>query len=472
MKGAKSALGSRGSFRSPAPAKTGWWPLTAIGLAVFMLMLDATVVTVALPDMAQDLHADLTDLQWVMNAYTLAMSGLQLTSGSLADRLGRRRLFLVGVALFAVASLACGLATTAAVLIGARIVQGLAGALMFATTLALIGQCYTGRNRGVAFGVRGTIAGVAVVLGPLLGGALVAWLNWRWIFLVNLPVAVVTLALGWSKLPRREVLEKRRRMDIGGPVTLAATLTLLMFALLRGTDDGWSSTRIMLLFSGAAVSFVAFLLIERAHREPMLDLSLFRIPSFTGTQIGSFAVQGSIFALFVYLSLYFQSVLGYSAMRAGLCFLAVVVPILIAGPLVGQFMDKLPRRLLVTGSLLLLGTGLVVMHGITPTSDWKDVAPGMAMAGFACGIALPTLGSLAVELTDERRLGMASGVNNTVLQIGFAMGIAAYGAVLARYGTSRTDFIDGLDQLFLLAAAVAYGGALFTFLLIRPRPRR
>jgi EmrB/QacA subfamily drug resistance transporter len=437
-----------------------------------MLILDATVVTVALPDMAEDLHAGLTDLQWVMNAYTLAMSGLQLTSGSLADRLGRRRVFLVGVALFAVASLACGLATTAAVLIGARIVQGLAGALMFATTLALIGQCYTGRNRGVAFGVRGTIAGVAVVLGPLLGGALVAWLNWRWIFLVNLPVAVFTLALGWSKLPRREVLEKRRRVDIGGPVTLAATLTLLMSALLRGTDDGWSSTRIMVLFSGAAVSFVVFLLLEHAHREPMLDLSLFRIPAFTGTQIGSFAVQGSIFALFVYLSLYFQDILGYSAMRAGLCFLAVVVPILIAGPLVGQFMDKLPRRVLVAGSLLLLGTGLVVMHGIAPGSDGKDVAPGMALAGFACGIALPALGSLAVELTDERRLGMASGVNNTVLQIGFAMGIAVYGAVFARYGDGRAGFIDGLNHLFLLAAAVAYASALITFLLIRPRPGR
>jgi EmrB/QacA subfamily drug resistance transporter len=447
----------------------GWWPLVAIVLAVSMLMLDATVVTVALPDMQRDLGASLTDLQWVMNAYTLAMAAFQLTAGSLADRLGRRRMFTIGVALFAVSSLVCGLAPSAGMLITARVVQGLAGAVMFATTLALIAQCYQGRARGIAFGVRGTVAGVAVVAGPLVGGALVASLNWRWIFLVNLPVAALTLAIAWRRLPRREELHRGRRLDTGGPVILAATLVLLVFALLRGNDDGWASTRVLLMFATAAVGLIAFLILEHRHPNPMLDLTLFRGRTFVGTQLGSLTVQGSLFALFVYLSLYFQDHLGYSALQAGLSFLPVVAPILVAGALAGAFMDRLPARMLVAGGLALLSIGLVLMHGLTPDSNWVHLTVGMVMAGFACGIILPVLGSLAVDVADQRRLGMASGVNNTVLQIGFAVGIAVYGAVLGHQAPTNQGFVTGLNQLFLIAAAVAALGALLTLTLIRGR---
>ncbi|WP_433137561.1 MFS transporter [Actinomadura nitritigenes] len=456
----------------PAPAivrhhdrKSGWWPLAAIVAAVFMLMLDATVVTVAVPGMRHDLHADLGDLQWVVNAYTMAMAAFQLTAGAFADRWGRRRSFLAGVALFAAASLACGLAPTAATLIAARAVQGLAGALMFATTLALIAQCYTGQARGVAFGVRGTAAGLAVVLGPVVGGALVSGLGWRWVFLVNVPVGAVTLAMGARALPREETPRARRRIDLAGPCLLAVSLSLLVFGLLRVQDHGWGSAETALVFCASAASLAAFLAVESRLADPMLDLPIFRDRAFSGTQIGSFAVQASVFALLIYVSLWFQDQLGFSALKTGLCFLPLVVPILVAGPIAGAVMDRLPKGLLVTGSLTLLALAILLMHGLTPGSSWTHLAPGMALAGLACGIALPTLGGLAVDVADRSRLGMASGVNNTVMQVGSAVGIAVYGAVLSRHRV----FTEGLDALFVTAAAVALCGAVLTAVLLGRR---
>jgi EmrB/QacA subfamily drug resistance transporter len=462
--------GTRAAAGGP-PA--GWWPLAAIVLAVFMLMLDATVVTVAIPDMRRDLHAGLGGLEWVLNAYTLAMAAFQLTAGSLADRLGRRRTFLAGVLVFAVSSLACGLAPTMPVLIAARVVQGLAGAAMFATTLALIAQCYQGQARGIAFGIRGTAAGTAVVLGPVVGGVLVSALSWRWVFLVNLPVAAVTAVIGWRRLPRAERLNRGQRLDLGGPVLLAATLVLLIFALLRAEGDGWASAPVVAMFAGSAAALAAFLLAERHHPGPMLDIRLFRDPSFTGTQAGSFTIQASIFALLVYLSLFFQDHLRYSALRTGLCFLLLVVPILLAGPAAGALMDRLPRRYLVAGALTALAAGIAFMDGLEPRSTWTHLAAGLIVAGLACGTALPVLGSLAVEVADQRHLGMAAGVNNTMLQVGSAAGIAVYGAILGPAAATSPGLASGLNHLFVIAAIVAACGAVLTFTLIRtPRPAR
>lgn len=449
-----------------ALATAGWWPMAAIVLAVFMLMLDATVVTVAIPEMRRDLHASLSGLEWVLNGYTLAMAAFQLTAGSLADRIGRRRVFLAGVLAFTAASAACGLAPDAPVLIAARVVQGLAGAAMFATTLALIAQCYQGRARGIAFGIRGAVAGIAVVLGPVIGGALVSELSWRWVFWLNLPVAVVTAVLGWRYLPPTGHLRRGRRPDLGGPVLLAAALTLLLFALLRSQDDGWASVPVAVLFAGAAAALGAFLLAELRHTDPVLDARLFRDPSFTGTQAGSFAVQASIFALLVYLSLFFQDQLGYLALRTGLCFLLLVVPIMLAGAVAGAVMDRFPRRYLAAGALAALAMGIALMYGLTPRSTWTHLAAGLIVAGLACGTALPVLGSLAVEVADQRQLGMAAGINNTVLQVGATAGIAVYGAILGPAATSP-GLASGLNHLFVIAAIVAACGAAATFTMIK-----
>jgi EmrB/QacA subfamily drug resistance transporter len=448
-----------------APA-AGWWPMAAIVLGVFMLMLDATVVTVAIPDMRRDLHAGLGSLEWVLNAYTLAMAAFQLTAGSLADRIGRRRTFLAGVLVFAVSSAACGLAPDAPALIAARVVQGLAGAAMFATTLALIAQCYQGQARGIAFGIRGSAAGIAVVLGPVIGGVLVSELSWRWVFWVNLPVAAVTAVLGWRHLPRAGRLHRGQRPDLGGPVLLAAALALLIIALLRGQDDGWASMSVAAMFAGSAIALGAFLLAEQRHPGPMLDARLFRDPTFTGTQAGSFAVQASIFALLVYLSLFLQDHLGYSALRTGLCFLLLVVPIMLAGAVAGAVMDRLPRRYLAAGALASLTAGIALMYGLTPHSTWTHLAAGLIVAGLASGTALPVLGSLAVDVADQRHLGMAAGINNTMLQVGSTTGIAVYGAILGPAAAS-SGLATGLNRVFIIAATVAACGAVLTFTLIR-----
>lgn len=449
------------STQRPTSQQASWLPLVAIVLAVFMLMLDATVVTVALPAVARDLDGDITDLQWVMNAYTVAMAAVQLTAGALADRYGRRRLFLGAVVAFALASLACGVATTVTLLIAARVGQGLAGAVMFATTLALIGQSYTGAARGTAFAVRGTTAGIAVVLGPVVGGLLTDGLGWRWIFFVNLPIAVATMLIGRSKLSRHEALLRGRRIDIPGPILLATALVALVYALLSANDKGWTDPLILGCFTTAGLAFAAFLIVEARLAHPMVDLRMFAARRFVGTQLGSFTVQGSIFALFVYLSVYFQGQLGQSIIRAGLSFLPVVIPIMVAGAAVGAFLDRIPPRRTVGAGIALIGIGLLLMLGVSTHTGWSHLVAGMIVTGVGCGVALPALGSLAVSVPPPQ-VGVASGINNTALQLGFALGIAGYGAVLGTFPPTAAGFADGLNHLIAIGAATALVGAAAT----------
>ena len=446
--------------------KNGWLPLAGIVLAVFMLMLDATVVTVALPAMGRDLGGDLADLQWVINAYTIAMAAVQLTAGALADRYGRRRLFLIAVTGFAVASLACGLAPTVAVLVAARVAQGLAGAAIFATTLALIAQCYTGAARGTAFAVRGTTAGIAVVLGPVVGGVLTDSLGWRWIFFLNLPVAAAAILIGRAALPRRERLERGRRIDVAGPILWGTALVGIVYGLLGSTARGWTDPYVLGSLAVGAVTVVLFLVIERRLAAPMLDLRMFRSRRFVGTQIGSFTVQASIFGLLVYFSVYFQDQLGDSVIEAGLSFLPIVIPIMIAGAAVGPFLDRIPPRLTVGAALTLIGAGLLFMLGVTTHTGLDHLITGMILTGIGCGIGLPALGSLAVDVPPAQ-VGIASGVNNTALQFGLAVSIAVYGAVLGAFPPTAAGFADALNHLITIGAVTALAGAAVTAVLLR-----
>ncbi|GLZ80284.1 MFS transporter [Actinorhabdospora filicis] len=373
--------------------RTDWWPLTAICLAVFMLMLDATVTTVALPPIGDDLGADLGVLQWVVTSYVLTMALLQIPAGRLADRLGHRRAFLGGIALFAAASLACGLARSAAFLIAARAVQGFAGAVLFATTLALVAACYRGRARGTAFGIRGAVSGLAVVAGPVLGGVLVAGLSWRWAFWLNLPVAVVCAVLA-TRIP--DVPPSR-----GGRVPLTLRLS-------------------------------------------------------TGL-IGAFTVQAGAFALFAYVSVYFQDDLGWSPLKAGLAFLPAVVPIMLAGPVAGSLMDRAPVRLFVPTGLLVIAAGLVLSWGAGPRPAYSVLACGLIVAGLGAGAALPALAALGTKAPPES-LGAAAGVYNTVQQLGGALGIGLYGLIVPG---------PGLPVAFAIAAGVTAAGAAATAVLAR-----
>ena len=293
-----------------------WWTLIAVSTGVFMLLLDITIVNVALPDIQRAFHASLSDLQWTIDAYALTLAAFLLTAGSLADLFGRRRLFAVGLAVFTLGSLACGLADGALTLVLARAGQGVGGAIMFATSLALIAQAFRGRERALAFGLLGAITGVAVAIGPVLGGVLTSDLSWRWIFFVNLPIGVFALLVTLTRVEESRN-PAAKRPDIIGFLTFSTGLAALTFGLISSNDDGWASLTVAGSLAAAAVLLASFLVAERVQREPMFDLALLRVPTFGGGLAAALAVNGSLFALLTYLILYFQQVLGLSQPRPG-----------------------------------------------------------------------------------------------------------------------------------------------------------
>src|SRR4051794_1066140 len=309
-----------------------WRALVIVCVGIFMLLLDITVVNVALPDIQKELHASFTDLQWVVDAYALMLATTMLNAGTLGDLLGRKRVFIIGVGLFTVASALCGAATSPLFLNLARGAQGIGGAIMFAVSLAILSQEFQGRERGTAFGIWGATVGAAVAIGPLVGGVLTTWLGWRWIFFVNLPIGAACVAGAVRELHESRD-EEHGGFDVLGFATLSGGLFALVLGLLRGNDWGWSSGRVLALFAAAAVLLLAFVLVEWRQREPMLDLSLFRVPTFTGAQIAAFTMSAAMFSQFLYLTLYMQNVLGYSPIGAGIRFLPLSMLSFVTAPL-------------------------------------------------------------------------------------------------------------------------------------------
>ncbi|MGH9060937.1 MAG: DHA2 family efflux MFS transporter permease subunit, partial [Acidimicrobiales bacterium] len=350
MKEGTEGAAHQAPFRRPASSAGKWWPLAAVSVAIFMLLIDITVVNVALPDIQSQLHASFANLEWVINAYALTLAAFQLTSGSLGDRLGRKWLFVAGIVLFALASLGCGLAPTATALDALRAVQGVGGAVMYANTLALISDNYTGRDRATAFGVWGAVSGASVAVGPLIGGALTTGLSWRFIFFVNLPLAAIAIAISVTRLAADRP-DRSRRIDWTGLVTFSAALGLLIYALVEGNTRGWGSAEIIGLFAGAAVLLLVFAAQELRTDQPMLELRHFRRPGFTGAQVGAFAISATLYALLLYLTLYLQDVLGFSALGAGLRLLAISVLSFVAAPLAGRLTDRVAFRYLISVSL-------------------------------------------------------------------------------------------------------------------------
>ncbi len=414
-----------------------WWTLIAVCTAVFMLLLDITVVNVALPDIQQALHSSFTDLQWVIDAYSLTLAAFLLTAGVLGDIYGRRTIFVIGLAVFSVASLVCGLATTPLMLNLARAVQGVGGAIMFATSLALIANAFVGRDRGTAFGLYGAVIGGAVAVGPLIGGAITSGIGWRWIFFVNVPIGVLAILITLTKVAESRD-PRTRRIDWIGFVTFSASLFALVFALVRGNDLGWGSTTIVGLLVASGVLMVAFFVNESRSSDPMLELGLFRIPAFVGLSVAAFTLAASIFAMFLYLTLYIQDNLGYGPLAAGLRFLPMTLMTFFVAFFAGRLTVRVQSRLLlgvgmlvVTGSLLLMGT-------TDPDSTWTVLLPGFILGGIGIGIVNPVLASGAVSVVEPQRSGMASGANNTFRQVGIATGIAVLGAVFQSQIISHT----------------------------------
>ena len=491
-----------------------WWTLLAVCTGVFMLLLDITIVNVALPYIQQAFHASLSDLQWVIDAYALTLAAFLLTAGSVGDLVGRRLVFAVGIVVFTLGSVLCGVAQDPTFLALSRAFQGIGGAIMFATSLALLADAFPPQDRGVAFGVFGAVTGVAIAIGPVLGGALTSGLSWRWIFFVNVPIGVGALVV-----TLREVHESRApvasRPDWLGFVTFTLGLTALVYGLIRSHPDGWGSTTVTGSLIAAVVLIGLFLVIEMRSRAPMLDLHLLRVPTFNGGLIAAWAISASLFSLLTYIVLYLQNVLGSSAIDTGLRLLPMTGGIFVTAAVAGRLTGKVPTRMLIAPGFALIGIGLLLMRGITPSDAWTHLLPGLIVAGIGAGFVNVPLASTAVGVVEPARAGMASGINSTLRQVGIATGVAALGSILASQtdstvvahlghtplagqahslaasvsngsvlqaietvpthfrglaaGAARAGFVDGLNVVILIGAIISFAAAALTFVLIRQR---
>jgi EmrB/QacA subfamily drug resistance transporter len=420
-----------------------WWTLGAVCVATFMLLLDVTIVNVALPDIQKDLGSSFEDLQWVVDAYALTLAAFLLTAGSLADRLGRRRIFVAGLAIFSIASLLCGLSQSPTALNLARALQGVGGAAMFATSLALLAAAFTGRERGTALGIWGATTGASVAVGPLVGGVLVEHVSWQSIFYVNLPIGLAAIAVT-LRMVRESKDPDPAPVDVAGLLTFSAALFALVFALVRGNGEGWGSPLIVGLLVGAVVLLIAFVAIEQRLQHPMLDLSLFRKPTFVGVSLAAFALSGSMFAMFLYLTLFMQNILGYGPLDAGLRFLPTTILSFFAAALSGNLTERVPVRYLLSIGLGCVGIGLLLMSGLDKDSGWTALLPGFLLGGLGVGLTNPAIASTAVGVVEPRAAGMASGVNSTFRQVGIATGIAGLGAIFQ--GTVTHRIVDALPN--------------------------
>jgi EmrB/QacA subfamily drug resistance transporter len=437
--------------------------LAVVCLATAMLMLDIAVVNTALPKIAADLHSGLTGIQWIVDAYTVALAAVVLTAGSIADRVGRRLIFTLGMGLFTATSLACALASDIVVLDMARAVQGVAAAMMFASSLAVLVDAFpAGAGQAKAFAAYGATIGASFAFGPLVGGALTSGISWRAVFFVNIPLGIAALVASYVWL-RESCDPSPRAIDWIGQGTLTAGLFLLVLALLRGNDEGWGSTRIVAELVGATAFLALFVLTESRVAQPMLPLGLFRRPDFSAAQIAAFAISASFFAIFLYLTLYLQEVLHLSPIEAGLVYLPGTVLMFVVSGATAQLPSRIHPGLLVVGGLALVAGGLALMTLAHAHSSWTVLLPGELVVCFGTGLFNPALAAVAMGSVSERQGGLAAGVNDAFRQTGIAVGIAAFGALVpaaAALGNgSPQAYVDGLHTALLVAAALAAVGA-------------
>src|SRR5512132_1710165 len=446
------------------------WTLAVVCAATAMLMLDIAVVNTALSRIADDLNTGLSGLQWVVDAYTLALASVVLTAGALADRLGRKRLFAIGLVVFTVASAACAAATDIVFLDVARAVQGLGGAVMFAVSLAILADAFPDpRERAGALAAYGATIGGTFAIGPLVGGALTSGLDWQWIFLINIPLGAACL---W--ITRRYVRESRDPatppVDWAGQTALIGGLFLLVLALLRGNEVGWGSAQIIAEIAGSVALLGVFLEIERRSTHPMLPLRLFRIPSFTGAQIAAFGISGSFFAVFLYMTLYLQQVLGMSAIEAGLTYLPATLVIFFVSGATSTLGEKVSHRTMISVGLGLVAIGMALMTLAEADSSWTALLPGLLVAAVGTGLFNPSVIAVALGSVPVEQSGLAAGVNDTFRQAGVAVGVAALGALVpagsALGGGSPQKYVDGLHDALFAGAGLAAVEAIAAAVLI------
>ncbi len=455
--------------------------LLAVCLGTFMLIIDVQIVVVALPSIRTALHTSFSDEQWTIDAYSLSLAALLLPAGSLADILGRRRVFAVGLAAFTVGSLLCGVAGSGLELVLFRALQGIGGAVVFSTSLALLAQTFEGRQFGMALGLWSAVVTLGLGCGPVLGGLLTE-VSWRLIFFVNVPVGVVAIAMTLIGVQEFRPPDSRR-IDVPGGAVFALGLVALIYGLIESGSSGWGSARVIIALAVAVAALTAFPLIERVRRQPMFDLSLLRKPTFVGGLAAALGMNGSLYAILLYLVLYLQSGRHYSALGTGLRLLVITVAAMSTSILAGRLSQRVPVRWLIGPGLALIGLGLLLMRGLHAGTGWTHLILGMAIAGAGSGLVNPPLASTAVGVVAPQDAGMASGVNSAFRQIGIAVSVAVLGSIFdakvagapaagatvagATVASATGRYAAALNEVLLIAACIAFTAGALALALIR-----
>jgi EmrB/QacA subfamily drug resistance transporter len=456
-----------------------WFTLAAVSFGLFMIMLDNTVVNVALPSIQRDLGIGLSELEWIVTGYALTFAALMLIGGKVADAYGRRLIFALGIAIFTLASLWCGLATSGDMLIAARIVQGVGAALMNPATLSIIAATFPPRQRGTAIGIWAGVSALALAIGPLVGGLITEHLTWNWIFFVNVPVGILGIGATFLFIDESKD-ETHERLDLPGLATSALGLFALTYALIEANNYGWGSTRILGAFAVAAVSLAAFIVLERRQRAPMLPLELFRNRTYTGANTVILLVSLSMFGVFFFVSLFMQNILGYSAVQAGAAFLPMTLLIIVIAPIAGRLTDRFGSRWFMTGGMVLIAAQLLYFSQLGADATFWQLLPAMLIGGIGMASTMTPSTAAATRSVPVDKAGVGSAVLNAFRQVGGTMGIAVMGAIMAHQaGGQRTveSFIDGFQSALTVAAGIAIVGAIVAFVLVRPheearRPER
>ena len=454
-----------------------WWTLGAVAFGLFMIMLDNTIVNVALPAIEHSLHMSISSLEWIVTAYALTFAALLITGGKLGDMFGRRKMFIVGLVVFTLASLACGLAPSAGFLIGARAVQGIGAALMNPATLSIITATFPPKERGQAIGIWAGVSALALAIGPLLGGLIVDNINWHWIFYVNVPVGVVGIVVSYFFIKESRDTSHEQSIDLPGLVTSGAALLALSYALIEGNNRGWTSPEILGLFVGAAVLLAVFIQLELRQRLPMLDLSLFKIGSFVGANLVAMLVSLGMFGVFFYISLYVQNVLGYSPTKAGAIFLPMTILIILVAPIAGKLSDRVGSRWLMGAGMSILGVSLLLYQRIGLHTGFWSLLPQLLLGGIGMALTMSPMTSAAMGSVPIDKAGVGSGVLNSFRQVGGSLGIALMGAILLSYQhptrlkqVAAQQFVDGLHAALLVSAVIAFAAAAVAIVLVRTKP--
>jgi EmrB/QacA subfamily drug resistance transporter len=457
-----------------APENRKWWTLAAVTFGLFMIMLDNTVVNVALPAMQDDLGISQAGLEWVVNAYALTFGVLLLSGGKLADLFGRRWIFIVGLVIFTASSLACGLATGSAMLIAARTVQGIGAALMNPATLSIITATFPPRQRGMAIGIWAGISAMALAIGPLVGGILTEKINWSWIFYINVPIGVAGIVAARLFIDESRDTSHEQRLDLPGLVASGVGLFALSYALISTNHHSWTSPLVLSMFAVGIVALGAFALLEMRQRLPMLDLSLFRDATFAGANAVMLLTGVAMFGIFFFNSLMFQRIIGWSAIRTGATFLPMTVLIMFFAPAAGKFSDRIGSRWLMAAGMLLLTGSLLDFAQLVQTSTFWDVLPALILGGIGMALVMTPTTAAAMGSVPVDKAGVGSAVINSMRQVGGSFGIAVMGAVVATQVHTHTpgpqfaeEFTSGYHNALYVGAGITLSAAILAITLVR-----